>query len=233
MPTRVRDWGKVDFYAALGVEATASDDEIVRAYRTLAKQLHPDAGATPAEVEQFKIVTDAYEVLGDPHVRREYDRVRVAELTLVRGPVPGRRAAPPRRTEFTRRRAWIALVAGVVVTIAAVAVAYLTWSLRARDADERAGTVAVTAVRSEIDGVAHVTFEANGERVTVPEPPRSEAGVVGTVVKVRYDPDDPHRVVADEDHTPRDITLAIVALKLLVGGPVFVGLGARRLARGA
>ena len=53
------------------------------------------------------------------------------------------------------------------------------------------------------------------------------AGV--NVETVRYYPDDPHHIVADESRMGRDITLAIVALKLLVGGAVLIGFGARRL----
>ena len=49
--------------------------------------------------------------------------------------------------------------------------------------------------------------------------------------KIRYDPDDPEQVIVDGDSFGRDITLGVVALKLLVAGPVFVVLGSRRLRR--
>ena len=55
----------------------------------------------------------------------------------------------------------------------------------------------------------------------------------GSTVRVRYDPSDPTHVIVDANTLGRDITLAIVALKLLIGGPVFVVLGARRLRRRA
>jgi curved DNA-binding protein CbpA len=73
-----------DPYATLGVAKTASADEIRKAYRKLAKKLHPDLnpGDRAAE-EKFKKVTAAYDLLGDPEKRKRFDK----------GEIDGRRAA--------------------------------------------------------------------------------------------------------------------------------------------
>jgi len=70
-----------DFYSVLGVARTASDDEIKKAYRKLAMQYHPDRnnGSKEAE-EQFKSISEAYDVLRDPEKRAVYDRYGEAGL---------------------------------------------------------------------------------------------------------------------------------------------------------
>jgi len=62
-----------DFYAALGVPRTASQEEIQRAYRKLARQYHPDVNKDPSAEERFKEVSEAYDVLSDPDMRQRYD----------------------------------------------------------------------------------------------------------------------------------------------------------------
>ncbi|HEY1826847.1 MAG TPA: molecular chaperone DnaJ [Acidimicrobiales bacterium] len=69
-----REWFEKDYYKVLGVVSTATDKEITRAYRKLAKQYHPDAN--PGSEERFKEISAAYDVLGDADKRKEYDEVR-------------------------------------------------------------------------------------------------------------------------------------------------------------
>lgn len=71
-----------DLYAVLGVSKTASDDEIKKAYRKLAKQYHPDLhpGDKVAE-SKFKEINDAYEVLSDPKKKSNYDQFGTADPT--------------------------------------------------------------------------------------------------------------------------------------------------------
>src|SRR3954467_10925362 len=70
-----------DFYSVLGVERTAADDDIKKAYRKLALTYHPDrnGGSKDAE-ERFKAITEAYDVLRDPQKRAAYDRYGEAGL---------------------------------------------------------------------------------------------------------------------------------------------------------
>jgi hypothetical protein len=183
--TRTRDWAEIDFYAVLGVAPDASEDDIGRAYRVLAKQLHPDAGATTEQADRFKDVSAAYSVLNNARIRRDYDVVRdqatvasIAAMGSARGSAPVsssvrptgafRAAKPPKG--WTRARAWMAIAGGTIVTLLGIVVAIVVVRLRARAGDP---------------GV-----EADGAR---------------------------------------DITLAIVALKLVISGPVFIVLGAMHL----
>src|SRR5215469_10140189 len=62
-----------DFYQVLGVSRDASQEEIQRSYRKLARQHHPDINKDPAAEERFKDVSEAYHVLSDPETRRKYD----------------------------------------------------------------------------------------------------------------------------------------------------------------
>ena len=69
-----REWFEKDYYKVLGVPQAATETEIRRAYRKLAKQNHPDAN--PGKEERFKEISAAYDVLSEPAKRKEYDEIR-------------------------------------------------------------------------------------------------------------------------------------------------------------
>lgn len=72
-----REWFEKNYYEILGVPETATAKEITRAYRKLARELHPDANPGDAVAEEkFKEVSAAYDVVGDEKKRAEYDEVR-------------------------------------------------------------------------------------------------------------------------------------------------------------
>ena len=69
-----------DYYDLLGVSRTASDAELKRAFRTLARELHPDVSSEPDAGARFRDIAEAYEVLSDPGRRATYDRFGKAGL---------------------------------------------------------------------------------------------------------------------------------------------------------
>jgi molecular chaperone DnaJ len=72
-----REWFEKDYYRVLGVSDSASQKDIKSAYRKLSRQYHPDTNeGDKAAEERFKEVSAAYDVIGDPEKRKEYDEVR-------------------------------------------------------------------------------------------------------------------------------------------------------------
>ena len=65
---------KRDYYEILGVQRNASEDDIKKAFRRLARQYHPDVNKEKGAEERFKEINEAYEVLGDAQKRQAYDR---------------------------------------------------------------------------------------------------------------------------------------------------------------
>ena len=83
-----REWFDKDYYDVLGVAADASPKEVTKAYRKLARELHPDQNpGDDAAEERFKEVSSAYDVVGDETKRKEYDEVR--RLGPMAGGQPG------------------------------------------------------------------------------------------------------------------------------------------------
>ena len=103
MTAATAEWLTTDYYDVLGVPETASQKDITRAYRRLARELHPDTRADSSadtSDDRFKAVAAAYAVLSDEQKRREYDELRAAARQ--------RRSAArghPRGVRVTRRSA--------------------------------------------------------------------------------------------------------------------------------
>lgn len=241
---RVRDWTGVDYYRELGVRPTATRDEIAVAFRTRARVLHPDtAPADPASEAAFVRAATAYEILTGP-MREEYDRARRRGQVrpagaAARASVPSAGATGARGGGGFRGRVWpatsrggrIALWGGLIVMLAGIVVAVLVVTLQVRDARLRTEGVAATALVVRERGVPRLQFTTESGRVVRSDLPDRKSGgrSAGDALEIRYDPEDPERIVTAQHAVGRDITLWIVAVKLLTVGAVLAVLGARRL----
>ncbi|CAN5920684.1 molecular chaperone DnaJ [soil metagenome] len=92
-----RDYVEKDYYRTLGVDDKAEQADVAKAYRKLARELHPDANPDSPDAEtRFKEVSEAYSVLSNPEKRAEYDKVRqLVGSGAFGGGVPGGGFPPP------------------------------------------------------------------------------------------------------------------------------------------
>lgn len=231
----VREWTHVDYYSVLGVHPDASQDEIAATYRSLVKELHPDARPGEAgAAERFKDVTAAYRVLGDTSSRQAYDRSRIAGAgRSTAAVVPPPPVVPVSyRVLRTRRSAQWAVGSGIAILVLGFVVGALVVSLQLHDRSLRDRGVAARATIVQTEGGRRLEFTtADGRLIRAREPLRTGTGdmVVGDTVAIRYDPEHPGDIITSDSKLARDITLWIVAVKLVVGGVFFLGLGLHRL----
>lgn len=241
---RVRDWTGADYYRELGVAPTATRDEISAAYRARARVLHPDTGAVdPASEQAFVRAATAYQILTGP-MREEYDRAR--RRGQVRRPVPvpassatggtdavaaatGARSA--RAWPATRQGARGALWGGLALVVAGFLAAAVVITLQVRDARLRDDGLPAQAVVVRDHGVPRLEFVTKAGTLVRTDLPDSKSGgmTAGDIVDVRYDREDPQRVVTARSTVGRDVTLWLVAAKLLIVGTVLAIVGGRRL----
>jgi hypothetical protein len=226
-----------DLYEELGIARDATREEIASAYRTRAKALHPDARpGDQAAAEHFTRLGAAYRVLSDPDARARYDASFPVPSPGITTPVPVPPASPASssRPRLSRRGArWCAWGGAALVVLGLVAGAFVV-SLQRHDADLRANGVATSALVVSVDGERRLEFETrDGRVVRAVESVKTgeEQPAVGTRVRIHYDRDDPSTIVTDDDHTGRNLTLWIVAIKFVLGGAVLLGFGVHRLRR--
>lgn len=236
------DWPSVDCYATLGVSRDATADEIADAFRSLAKQLHPDIARDEGEAaERFKEITAAYEVLSDDVRRTDYDRIHASGIhisanTSASGPPPrspGSGTIAPRRAGFaswSRRKARAAIAAGTISFVAGAAFSAYIVALNQREADERAARVPVNAnvVQGEPSTRAAYSARAGGPLIVAPLPidPGSagDALVGGSVVEIAFDAASPTAPVlaVDRARAAASTERSLATIVDTAGGPQLV-----------
>lgn len=189
-----RTWLATDYYELLGVELGASTEEIGRAFRSAAKDHHPDRTTDAEARERFTALSAAYGVLGNPERRARYDALRALRSDAVRPAGSG--ASPPRRRPDPTEPPDPEPVID-------------------HDADRPLSVRALPERR-------HARWASIGGAVLLVAG-LVIAGVVGWLAATGSGVTE-----NGSDPTGRLITLALVAVKLVVVGIVFVVLGNRR-----
>ena len=239
---RLREWSEADYYAELGVSPSATRDEITAAFRARARVLHPDTAPDDAAAEaQFHRAATAYRILTGPQ-REAYDeareRARMAAAARPRpaaptAPAAARRPAGESGYHLTRRGARGALWGGIALVVLGVVAAAVVVAIQMHDADLRSRGVPVTAVVVRGDGGGpQLEFVVDGRVVNAGLPDSKTGNLrVGDEVDIRYDADNPRRVVTQANTVARDITLWIIVAKFVIVGIVLAIVGARRLGK--
>ena len=202
--------------------------------------------AEPGSQEAFKRLSRAYAVLRDPERRAAYD----AGLGFFHPPASDARStlhptsypastmgptaapAPDRHWQLGVGGARWAVGGGVALIVVGLLAAMWVMSLQRHDAALRSDGVPATATVVAVGGERRLEFTTRaGDVIRAKESTKTgtEAPAVGTEVEIRYDRRNPGHVVVDASHAARDITLWIVAVKLVLGGALLVFFGARRL----
>ena len=232
-----REWLTTDFYADLGVARTASLEEITERYRAQAWDLHPDRrpGDELAEA-QFKRIARAYAVLGNAEQRAAYDATRDAVFDRGFAPTPG--STRPVQAHVRPKRMFnlnprVGYVIGTLLLVLGLGAAGWIISITRHDAQLRRAGIPVFAVVNQISPAATVTFTTtDGIEETVPAPllrdRRNGGYVLGEAVAIRYLRSNPQEIVVDESQTARNVTMWIIAIKLVACGLILVGLSVRQ-----
>ena len=231
-----REWLSSDYYADLGVTRSASTEDITERYRARAWELHPDRNPDRGETEaEFKRLARAYAVLGNPERRRAYDATRDAVFDRGFAPVAGTtRPAPLRRQSAGFQLApRFAALGGIACLVLGALVAAVIVGMTSREGRIRAEGIAVIGVVTQVSPEPRIQFTTpDGTTETVAAPRvrdrRNRGYQLGERLPVRYLDRDPSKVVIVESTVARDITMWIIAVKLLVCGALLIGLAVRQ-----